>query len=346
MSTTEDVCPVCQEGFSESESPTRTPCGHLYHFLCLMRSFESSNECCICRADLFPERVNRPRQDADVGVVDNEEDEDEDEDGVVEISLDDLGDETIEQIRSHIREQLSVQLGQGVPGLTRVSRTDELFSACKSGDLTRVSSLLNTNPDLKYSKDMFMNTILHFGVLSENESLVRYLLNEQLVPIDCFNIHRQTAIHYAVMAKSIRMVRLLINCGGYVDSQDNAGQTPLMLACKRGDGNICQILLDNDSSVTSFDLSGQTPLHIASSGRSNSCIRNIMANDSTNENATDFFGNTPLHLACLNGSVSIVRILLSGCADPELKNKAGHKPLDLISSENSRLRSLVRDHSA
>jgi len=49
-----------------------------------------------------------------------------------------------------------------------------------------------------------------------------------------------------------------------------------------------------------------------------------------------------LHLACMNGSTTMVRILLSSDADPDIENRAGHKPVDLVSSDNSRLRSLFR----
>jgi len=64
--------------------------------------------------------------------------------------------------------------------------------------------------------------------------------------------------------------------------------------------------------------------------------------EKTDQDSVDFFNNTPLHLACMNGSTTMVRILLASGADSTIENRAGHKPVDLVSSDNSRLRSLFR----
>jgi len=340
-----DRCPVCLEGFSSEINECMPPCGHRFHFTCFMRAFENSHECALCRADVFPERSVDPER---TRIPNN--DDDDDEDDIVEFSLEDLGEDTVETIRNHIRDQLNAQLLNstelGSLSLGNISNVGNLFKACEEGSISGVSNILSRDSELKNSRDVHLNTILHSAIISQNENMVRYLINEIHLPTDCTNVHRMTPIHYAIMSKSIRMVRLLINCGAFIDPQDNSGKTPLMMACQIGDSNICQLLLDNNASVNLFDMSGSTALHFASSGRSVSCVRNIIGNEKTNQNAVDFFNNTPLHLACINGSTTIVRILLASCANSRLENKAGHKPIDLVSSDNSRLRSLVREYSS
>ena len=336
-----DRCPVCLEPFSEEIPEATPPCGHKYHFTCFMKAFENSHECAICRADVFPERSVDPERTR----IPNHDDDDDDEE-IVELSLEDLGEDAMNTIRNHIREQLHTQLGSSEFDSLGISSIGNLFKACEDGDMNSVSTILSEDMEMKTSKDVHFNTILHSAILSENENLVRYLINDISLPTDCNNVHRFTPLHYAVFSKSIRMVRLLINCGASIDPQDNSGKTPLMVSCQKGEPQICQLLLDNGASVSMFDMSGNTALHFASMGKSNSCVRNILGDDKTNQNAFDFFNNTPLHLACINGSTTIVRILLAACADPSIKNKAGHIPVELVSSDNSRLRSLVRDHSS
>jgi len=334
----ENECPVCLEPILESEATTTTNCGHMYHFTCFMRAFQDSDNCSVCRADLFPER-NSERRDR------NEEEDEEEE--LVELELDDLDDDIVNQIRSHIRDHLESQLGNTTTSEYRRRRSiNDIFKACRDGNQSTVVSILEGNPDLKYSRDLHLNSILHSSVLSGNENLVRYLVNDISLPIDCYNIHRLSPIHFCVLTKNPRILRILLNCGGNVDFPNGSGETPLMIACKQRNSIDCQILLDNNANVNIFDMNGNTPLHFAVNGRSNSCVRNILSSDKTDQNAANYFNNTPLHLACMNESTSIVRILLSGCSDPELKNNAGHKPIDLIPSENSRLRALLRENSA
>lgn len=341
-------CPVCLEVILDSESTTTTNCGHEYHFTCFMRAFQDSVHCSVCRADVFPERNNEDENRQSTSPEEDGEEDDDDEDEIVELSLDDLGEDMVEQIRSHIRQHLDSQLGNSASTNEYRRRRSiiDLFKASRDGNQTLVTSIIQENPDLKFSHDVNLNSILHNAVLSGSENLVRYMINDLNSPIDCYNIHRLSPIHFAVLARSSRILRLLINCGGNIDYPDGSGMSALMMSCHQGDSNLVQILLDNNANVNLFDLSGNTALHYAVMGRSNSCIRSILANSLTDQNVLNYFHNSPLHLACMNGSTSIVRILMSGCADPDLKNKAGRKPIELIASDNSRLRALVRDHSA
>ena len=334
-------CPVCLEEFSSDIHECTPPCGHRYHFTCFMRAFENSHECALCRADVFPERSVDPERTR----IPNHDDDDSDDNEVVELSLDDLGEETIETIRNHIREQLNTQLGSTELGYFGISNVGNIFKACEEGNISDVSDILARDSELKNSRDVHFNTILHSSIISQNENMVRYLINEIHLPTDCNNVHRMAPIHYAVMSKSNRMVRLLLNCGAFIDPQDNSGKTPLMMACQRGDANICQLLIDNNASMNIFDMSGNTALHFASMGGSNSCLRIILGCEKTNKDSVDFFYNTPLHLACMNGSTTMVRILLDSGANPTIENRAGHKPIDLVPSDNPRLRSLFRSHS-
>ena len=328
-------CPVCLEPI-EIMNSTTTPCGHSYHFTCFMRAFENSYECSVCRSDVFPERTN-------------EENRASSED-VMELTLEDLGEDAVNEIRSQIREQLQIHLNPngntGDMAQIRRRRTEfELFKSCEDGDLNAVTEAIHRNTQMKFAEDDELNTLLHSSILSENENMVRYLINELSLPVNVHNIYRLFPIHFSVLSKSNRLTRLLLNCGAFVDPQDSTGRTPLIIACQKNESEICSTLIDNNASVRAFDANGDTALHFASRVRGISCLRAILSNERADPNSQNFFGDTPLHSACLSGSTSSVNYLLNKGADTTIQNKAGHKPIDCVPRDNSRLRNIIREHS-
>ena len=337
-------CPVCLEPV-QMENSTTTPCGHKYHFTCFMRAFENSHECSVCRSDVFPERTGNENDAAG---------DDDGEDDVMEITLEDLGEDAVNEIRSQIREQLQLHLNpNGNASVSRVENAQarrrrlefELFKSCEDGDLNAVTAQIQRNSQMKFAEDDELNTLLHSSILSDNENLIRYLINDISLPLNVHNIYRMFPLHFAVLSKSNRITRLLLNCGAFVDPQDSTGRTPLMISCQNNEPEITNTIVDNNASIRAFDSNGDTALHHAARARSSRCIRAILSNDRSDPNAPNFFGDTALHVACSSGSTSSVNYLIDKGADTALENKAGVKPIDCVPRDNSRLRSIMRDNS-
>lgn len=340
------VCPVCQHNILESENSTTTPCHHEYHFDCFMRAVRISGCCAICRAELYPDsdEVVPPQ-------IENEE--------VVEISLASLGQESIDAIREQLRRRIRTNTDNpdeinvdddelsdfGDPFLRRRRNEFNLFKYCEDGDISRVRSILERDPDMKYAEDDELNTLLHSSIFSDSESLVRFLVVDLAMPSNTHNLYRMTPLHFAASSKSPRLCRILVNAGAFIDPQTTSGITPLMISCKRKDLLTCTFLLDNNASTRSFDSNGDSALHHAAMNRSIACIRVILRRELVDVDAVNFFGESPLHLACASDSTTSVRILIEKGADVDLKNKGGKTPIDYITSDNSRLRSIVRGHS-
>lgn len=96
-----------------------------------------------------------------------------------------------------------------------------------------------------------------------------------------------------------------------VYGQDNEGNTPLHLACKQGDINICEFFVKNmDENIYLFmeDFKQCTPLHICAKFGNHTLIKILLpstidkkiAIKALNE-SQDIDGRTPLHLACIEG---------------------------------------------
>ena len=85
---------------------------------------------------------------------------------------------------------------------------------------------------------------------------------------------------------------------GFLDEQDNNGQTALHLAAECGNDIFIDIVLKKGGNPNLKDNNGQTPLHIAASKGDPNCIKSLL-NGGADPSLTDNDGSTPLHLALI-----------------------------------------------
>ena len=162
----------------------------------------------------------------------------------------------------------------------------------------------------------------------------------------------------------IKMVQALVAAGANVNVTNEIEQTPLQLACYKGEADkleIVQTLLKAGADAKAVSISGDSALHYAVknaryhaesreddiyhalieagadvNARNNrgatpifDCrvkdIRTLVA-AGANVNATDNDGNTPLHEACMEKDSVRISALLAEGADSEIENNAGEKP--------------------
>ena len=58
-----EECPICMENLDMSKNFATTPCGHKFHFDCLMKSVKTSKCCPLCRQQLME------RKDSDIDSI-------------------------------------------------------------------------------------------------------------------------------------------------------------------------------------------------------------------------------------------------------------------------------------
>ncbi len=61
------------------------------------------------------------------------------------------------------------------------------------------------------------------------------------------------------------MIKLLLDCGAQVNSQDNVGWSSLMLTSSNGDSEVVKLLLDSGAQVDLQNNVGRSYLRVASS---------------------------------------------------------------------------------
>jgi ankyrin repeat protein len=115
----------------------------------------------------------------------------------------------------------------------------------------------------------------------------------------------ERSIHNAVLQNNYSKVRKMIE---KVNDEDAYGYTPLLYACRKGDADMCRLLLENGACVKQTTRLGQV-----------SC----------------------LHRAILGGHLEIVRLLLQWGADRNAVDKDGRTIADLVSQLDEPIKTCI-----
>ncbi|XP_049512167.1 NF-kappa-B inhibitor cactus isoform X2 [Dermacentor silvarum] len=167
-----------------------------------------------------------------------------------------------------------------------------------------------------YAQDDDGDTLLHVSVIKGWTRLLVRIIRETPHPdlLDIQNDYGQTALHVAALCSRHHEARLLVVAGATVDLTDDAGRTPLHLACQRGD---CRVSSDLLADVTE-------PRYDVRPGQRDSARTAALVSQRT------LTGDTALHLAVRSGSLDLIELLLHHVPDPNVRERyCGATPLHL-----------------
>jgi ankyrin repeat protein len=179
--------------------------------------------------------------------------------------------------------------------------SQDCLAAAEEGDLDRYQHFLS----IGVSRDATQadgTTALMLAAQNDRMNIVRYLVEQQNVPLETRNHDRRTALSLAAFAGNNDAVDYLIAHGAVANASDAGGNTPLMLAVER----------DHPDTVTT------------------------LLKDGANVNIGDSFENTPLIQASKQGEMDIVTVLLAARPKARLhkRNLAGQTALAAAQAGN------------
>ncbi|CAJ1099200.1 E3 ubiquitin-protein ligase MIB2-like isoform X2 [Octopus vulgaris] len=192
-----------------------------------------------------------------------------------------------------------------------------LMAACQAGNIDLINSLIEAGSDLDM-KDRDDCTAFHYAVSGKQHTVVPLIASKGANAEKC-NAQGNSLLHLAVET----------GCKDMINKQNVNGDTPLLLACHRGNTEVIQQLLLYKPDVNLENKHNNTPLHWACSWGFKDIVEQLLLFDA-DVNRKDIYHYTPLHWACDSGHLEVVQQLLwsSKCCSKTSLTKADVNAVD------------------
>jgi ankyrin repeat protein len=210
-------------------------------------------------------------------------------------------------------------------------RKAEFLTAARSGDVGKLTALLDKGIDINTADESSGDTALILAVVGGHLAAVKALLARK-PDLDRQDSNGQTALFLAVTAgtHAEAIVRMLCEAGANVrlgpTLGDNAGATPLMLAVFVNAVEIAKVLLAGGSQTDTRISGGNTLMH-ASAMKAEFSMTMLLAEAGVPVDATNDRQQTPLHAAANVCNAHAAIVLLGRGANIEARDNEGNTPL-------------------
>lgn len=119
-----------------------------------------------------------------------------------------------------------------------------------------------THPfSLPYSEDFFS------AIKFKDYDFINKCLDNSYLYLFCFDYYKQTPYHWAAKLNDIKLLKILIEKGKFVNQKDNKGRIPLHFAALNNNYDCCKVLIDNFGDSFVYDCYGKRPIDYAEEER-------------------------------------------------------------------------------
>jgi ankyrin repeat protein/L-ascorbate metabolism protein UlaG (beta-lactamase superfamily) len=221
---------------------------------------------------------------------------------------------------------------------TKINEYDDfgntaLITAAGFGNFDNVKALVdngaNLNPGLckRESCSNTGQTPLHSA--SWRFPYIAEYLIEKGCDVNKKDLNGNAALHHATFCDSIKMIDLLCTNKADVNSQNNLGQTPMILSIMRNKPEIVSALLSNNADLSMIDNNGKTALHYAAI-EGNIEIFELLLKNKAEVNIKDKEEHTPAYYAVYYGHTKLAEQLFKLGAS---KENIPYKNTELLKKE-------------
>ncbi len=203
---------------------------------------------------------------------------------------------------------------------------EALMRATGRGDIATVETLCEIGAPVN-GRGWYSKTALHMAVFG-GRALAEYLVRQAGADVNVPDILNDTALHKAVTAKDLDMVKLFCNYGSAeVDRRGWGGQTALFTALRHDESIAEYLIKEAGADVNIACAVGETPLHYAAKWGWSKMVKLLCQYGAQVDKRIGIMGRTALQLACCHLRPSTAEYLIGKGADINIADVSGDTSL-------------------
>lgn len=210
-----------------------------------------------------------------------------------------------------------------------------LHYAAHDTDPNECATILAKHPKVVDRPDNHGQTALVLAILAKNVRLAKVLIEQGSDPL-VVDETGSTPLHVASFVGDVSIIKkLLSGTTAGIDQEDSSGQTPLFFACEQGWTDAVKYLISRGADPKHIEGEGRTTLHFATLGGHSVLCEYLMRACNVDPNTADQGGRTSLHTATYAGDTSTTEVLIANNADVNAQDSAGISPMHWAAASNS-----------